>query len=90
MTLLVKCTTAMRSRGLRLWRIVSAASRAMATRLPRDMEPDASSTSVTFSGVSSRSSGAWKATRARCRPPPRGCSTTSLLIAKLRSSLGAA
>ena len=65
----VKWTTAMRSLRPKLCRMLSAASRAIATRLPLDMEPDASSTRVTLRGTLSTISGAWKARRARCLSP---------------------
>ena len=83
---MVKWTTAMRSRSLRLSRMASAAARAMATRLPLDIEPEASSTRVTLSGVSSGSRGAWKAMRTRRRWLSSGCRAAALVMPKLRPS----
>ena len=80
----------MRSWGRRLWRMASAASRAMATRLLEDMEPEASSTSVTLTGLSSTISGAWKAMRARCMPPSSGWPTRALEMANSPSLGGGA
>ena len=71
-TLVVKWMTAMRSFSSMLWRMVSAALRAMATRLPSAMEPEASSTSVTFRGASPVVSGALVVMRATLRSPPSG------------------
>ena len=70
--------------------MVSAAWRAMATRFPWDMDPEASSTRVTFSGVSSGTSGAWKAMRTMCLPGSKGCLKTSLEMANPQSSEGGA
>ncbi len=64
--------------------MLSAASLAMSTRLPVRIEPEASSTRVTLTGVLSELIlGAWKAMRARCSPPSRGWLTTSVDMAKL-------
>ena len=70
--------------------MASAASRAMATRLPLDIEPEASSTSVTLSGVSVITSGALNATRAMYLPLSSGCTSRSDVMAKRSLAEGAA
>ena len=64
--------------------MLSAAARAISTLMPSDMDPEASRTSVTLSGLpSSRSSGAWNPMRARSISLSRGCGMTSVCMAKL-------
>ena len=65
--------------------MLSAAARAISTRSPWSIEPEASSTSVTLSGLSSGSSGAWNASRTSERSLSKGWLIQSLVIAKKRS-----
>ena len=75
----------------RLFLMESAAARAMSTRFPFAIEPEASSTSVTLRGLlSSLTSGAWNVIRATCISLCSGCSTSAVEIAKLLLSLGRA
>ena len=63
-------------------------SRAIATRFPSSIEPEASSTSVTFSGLSSATLAAWNPIRARVLRLSNGCASTSLEIANPQASDG--
>ena len=68
--------------------MLSAAARAISTRSPSLIDPEASSTKVTLSGVASSSSGAWKPMRAMCIRSSSGWRNTSLTMVKLPPSSG--